>query len=522
MCAKYMSVAKQEGFRVNAKIRNQLARCQRKIARRLARKRRQRPTPVIAATRADYELAQRDRAVAQGGIGLFARLAKQVGLIDGIDQRLSLLKIHLPYHESDHVLNLAFNALLGGTNLEDIELRRNDEVFLDALGAERIPDPTTAGDFLRRFDIEAILDLEAVIDQSRLSVWQKQPDDFFAQATLDLDGTIVTTTGQCKEGMDISYKGDWGYHPLVVSLAETGEPLRVINRSGNRPSHEGAWAAADDAIDLCRRAGFRKLVLRGDTDFTQTEHLDRWSADSVTFYFGVDAMPNLALRADELAANAWKTLQRRDKRPRAGLARARPDNVKQAIVVERGFKDLRLAREQVAEFRYRPGKCRRDYRLVVVKKHMVEECGGLFEDQHDRYFFYLTNDETSTAEEVVFRAHDRCNQENLIQQLKHGVHALKAPLDNLTSNWAYMVTTSIAWSLKAWFALLLPESPGRWAQKQRAQKRTVLRMEFKRFLHYFVQMPAQIVKSGRRLIFRLLNWNPWQQTFFRVYQVLRC
>jgi hypothetical protein len=157
--------------------------------------------------------------------------------------------------------------------LEDIELRRNDEVFLDAPGTERIPDPTTAGDFRRRFDEADIRSLLRAIDEARLNVWARQPTKFFQRATIDLDGTLVVTTGECKAGMDISYKGTWGYHPLLVSLAETGEALRLVNRSGNRPSHEGAAEEADEAIALCRRAGFRKIVLRGDRAFSQSQRL---------------------------------------------------------------------------------------------------------------------------------------------------------------------------------------------------------------------------------------------------------
>ena len=113
---------------------------------------------------------------------------------------------------------------------------------------------------------------------ARRNVWAEQPASFFDRATLDMDGTLVATTGACKAGMDIAYDGTWGYHPLVVSLAETGEVLRLVNRPGNRPSHEGAAAQVDRAIWLCLRAGFRRIVLRGDTDFSQTEHLDRWHA----------------------------------------------------------------------------------------------------------------------------------------------------------------------------------------------------------------------------------------------------
>ena len=106
---------------------------------------------MFSAGNIDYELSGRVRAIGHGGIGLCHQLARATGLIEAIDAKLHLLKIHLPYHESDHVLNVAYNALCEGRCLEDIELRRNDETFLDGLGTERIPDPTTAGDFCRRF-----------------------------------------------------------------------------------------------------------------------------------------------------------------------------------------------------------------------------------------------------------------------------------------------------------------------------------------------------------------------------------
>jgi hypothetical protein len=169
--------------------------------------------------------------------------------------------VHQPYHESDHVLNIAYNLLCGGKTLEDLEQRRQDEVYLDALGAKVIPDPTTAGDFCRRFteaDVEALL---AVIDRVRVTVWRQQPAAFFAEAILEADGTLAETSGECKEGMGISYDGRWGYHPLVVTLANTGEPLSLVNRSGNRPSHEGAAERFDQAIALCQEAGAPSLVL---------------------------------------------------------------------------------------------------------------------------------------------------------------------------------------------------------------------------------------------------------------------
>jgi hypothetical protein len=398
---------------------------------------------------------------------------------------VEVLKVALPYHESDHVLGIAYNVLCGGTCLQDIERRRQDEVYLDALGAQRIPDPTTAGDFCRRFDEAAIEALQTAINETRLRVWRTQPAAFFDEAFIDADGTLAETTGQCKEGMDIAYNGVWGYHPLVVSLANTQEPLFLVNRSGNRPSSEGAAARFDQARTLCEAAGFRRITFRGDTDFSQTAHLDRWDAAGVRFVFGCDARANLICLAEAVPARAWTRLERRPAYTVQTAPRQRPENVKEARIVEREFKTLRLEAEAVAEFAYQPVACATPYRMVVVRKNISVEQGDqrLFDDI--RYFFYLTNDHETPAADVVFVANDRCNQENLIDQLKHGVGATRMPVDTLLSNWAYMVMAALAWSLKAWFALRLPET-GRWAVRYAAEKHAVLRMEFRTFVHAFL------------------------------------
>src|SRR5215467_1081309 len=284
----------------------------RRIARRLAnREGPERDRPMLDADTIHYELADRARGIAAGGIGALLLLARRTGLVADIDRRLHLLKRHLPYHESDHVLNIAFNILAGGRRLEHLELRRNDEVYLDALGAERIPGPTTAGDFCRRFGTGDVLDLMDAINDARLRVWGRQPEAFFDRAIIDADGTLVATDGACKQGVDLAYDGTWGYHPLVVSLANTAEPLYPVNRPGNRPSHEMAASSLDRAIRLCRGAGFRSLLLRGDTDFTQTAHLDRWdSAEDIRFLFGIDARPNLIELAERLPDSAYSYLER--------------------------------------------------------------------------------------------------------------------------------------------------------------------------------------------------------------------
>lgn len=475
--------------------------------------------PMISASNIQYEMGDRLRGTAIGGIGAIHLLARWTGLIDAIDRNVEVLKRHLPYHESDHVLNIAYNALNGGTCLEDIELRRQDEVYLDSLGAQRIPDPTTAGDFCRRFEAADIEQLMAAINETRLRVWKQQAEEFFAPAIVDADGTLVETTGECKQGMDITYDGVWGYHPLVISLANTQEPLFVENRSGSRPSHEGAAARLDQAIGLCARAGFRRMLLRGDTDFSQTRHLDSWSEQGVEFIFGINAMAKLVSLADALDERQWKRLERPAKYEVATSERKRPENVKEQIVRERGFKNILLNGEDIAEFMYRPNACKQDYRIVALRKNLSQARGEQVLFDQIRYFFYITN-RMDDATEIVLLANQRCNQENLIEQLKNGVQAMRMPVNDPASNWAYMGMASLAWTMKAWFALVLPEA-GRWGEKYAKDKNAVRRMEFKTFVNAFIRLPCQVIRSARQIVLRRMAWNPWLPVFLRGVDVLR-
>jgi hypothetical protein len=514
---------RQETFRVNSSTHQKLSQRKRRLARRLADRRWTNQARVMLAARnISYELAERDRAVTCGGLGVMHLLAQRVGLPQALDRHLHLLKRHLPYHESDHVLSLAYNILADGTCLEDLEHLRTNEALLDALGAQRLPDPTTAGDFCRRFETDAqVLTLMETLNEVRLKVWQQQEPSFFAEAVIEADGTIAPTTGECKEGMNISYDGQWGYHPLLISLANTKEPLYLVNRSANRPSHEQADGYLDKAIALCRRAGFGHMVLRGDTDFMQTWKLDAWDQmGDVHFYFGADAKRSLIARAQALPAPAWQRLERAPKYEVQTQERAKPPNVKEQVVRAKGFTNFVLQGEEVAEFAHRPDLCRQPYRMVVLRKLIAVEKGQerLFEEY--RYFFYITNDRTSPAAQIVLQCNDRCDQENLIAQLKNGVRSMRNPLDNLHSNWAYMVMASLAWTLKAWCGLLLPVQPGRYQTRHEQQKRTLVRMEFKGFLQALIRLPCQIVRTGRRIVYRLLSWNPWTGALLRLAEAL--
>jgi hypothetical protein len=467
---------------------------------------------LLRAQNIHYEMAERVHAIDCGGIGAFHLLACNSGLVDAINERVNLLKRHLPYHESDHVLNIAYNTLTGGTCLDDIELRRNDETFMDGLGVERIPDPTTAGDFTRRFSEEDVVELMEAINSIRPKLWKKRLHrSERKQAIVDVDGTHAPTCGECKEGIGLSYDGKWCYHPLLISLANTMEPLYLVNRSGNCVSHDGAVQWIDRAIDLVRHS-FKGVCLRGDTDFSLTAHFDRWTVDGVGFAFGMDAMTNLVEIAEGLEDKRWRVLRRREKQPLSGKRRKRPRNFKEEIVVEKGYRNIRLLREHVAEFRYQPRKCKRPYRVVVLRKSLSVEEGQVKLWDDVRYFFYITNRSDLSVADVVWFCNERCNQENLIEQLKNGLNALRMPVDSLVSNWSYMVMASLAWTLKAWFALLV---------RKREHRNQLLAMEFRRFLNGLIRVPVQIISAGRRIVYRILGYNQWVYTFLQTFDTVR-
>jgi hypothetical protein len=248
----------------------------------------------------------------------------------------------------------------------------------------------------------------------------------------------------------------------------------------------------------------------------QTRYLDRWDeARDVRFIFGYEANDALKTRADELPAHSYRLLSRPSRYTIRTAPRQKPERVKPEIVRRRDYENLELLEEMVAEFDYRPAACRKSYRMVVLRKRVGVARGQLRLFEEYRYFFYITNDRELTAEDIVFSANDRCDQENLIAQLKSGVRSLTTPVDDLVSNWAYMVMASLAWSLKAWSALLVPVAPRHRAQHE-TERRTLLRMEFTTYREAFLRMPCQLVRTGRRLIYRFLSWNPWQGVLLRL------
>jgi hypothetical protein len=496
-------------FRVSRNYPKILRNRKRRIERRLGpRHWEDQEQPMMRGSNIHYELSDKTRATGYGGMGAVHLMVQRLGLVEEIDQNLKLLKVHLPYHESDHVLNLAYNVLVGGERLEDIERRRQDESFLDGLGAQRIPDPTTAGDFTRRFSLEQITQLQECINRTRQRVWHKQPEGFLAEAFIDVDGTIAGTYGECKGGMALSYKGVWGYAPLVVSLANTKEVLYLVNRSGNAVSHQDSVSWINRAVALVRPVAGR-ITLRGDTDFTHTAQLDGWDTEGLFFILGMDAHPKVVQWAEALSERSWRPLERLPKYEILTEPRRRRERVKEQIVVQKGYRNQKPVAEHVSDLTYQPHQCGRKYRLVILRKNLSVQKGEQVLFDEVRYFFYLTNRWDLNVEEVVSLANDRCDQENVIEQLKNGVNAMRMPVDDLLSNWAYMVMAALAWNLKAWYGLLVPD---------RERGLELVRMEFRRFLQAIILLPVQILRAGRKIVYRVLSYNGWLKDFFATFK----
>ena len=488
-------------------LRNRKARIERRLAPKSWT---DQPHPMFGATNIHYEMAPRAQASACGGIGAIHLMVQRLGLPAEIDGRLELLKVHLPYHESDHVLNIAYNILAGGMRLEDIEQRRNDESFLNGLEAERIPDPTTAGDFTRRFAAADILALQECFNRKRLSVWKVQAPGFLQEAFIDVDGTIASTEGECKQGIGLSYKGIWGYAPLIVSLANTREVLYLVNRPGQAASHSGSVQWIDRPLDWVGQAA-GQITIRGDTDFTHTAHLDRWDQAGHRFILGMDAHPQVVNLAESLPASLWRKLERLPKYEILTQPRAKAFRHKEQIVVEKEYRNQILVGEDIAEIEYQPLKAGRKYRLIILRKNISVQRGEKALLDEIRYFFYITN-RSDAPEKIVGLANGRCDQEKIIEQLKNGVNAMRMPVNDLLSNWAYMVMAALAWNLKAWYGLLMPKAERGWE---------IMKMEFRRFLNAIMLIPCQIVRTGRRVIYRALSYNEWLSDFLATWQRLQ-
>lgn len=450
------------------------------------------PGPVFRHRSVRAEVIEREPVTADGGLALAHQLAMRLGLDRSINRHLHLLKLHLPYHESDHVLTHAYNLFAGGRDLEDIQNLQHSPAMKNLLGACRLPDPTTAGDFLRRFGDRDLGALQEAIDEARVKVWRKLPKRDRQSITLDMDSTLKEVYGACKQGADFSYKGKWSYHPLLFTLAETGEPLRLVNRPGNRPSAEGAAELLGPCLEMLT-ANFGEVFLRGDSKFSRKEILRQAVAHGALFALVQEVTAPVWSAAYHLPEAQWKPLRAKPGsrfHPASGRTRRKRRKWRREVVRRRGYRTLSTTEEWVAEINYTPEGFDRPFRLVF-KRQKIREDWQLEWLTHYEYRAVITNIPRArmSTSAIVHFAYGRCDQENAIEQSKNGLGAMRMPTGELRANGAFLLAAEIAWCLRAWLSLLaLPRDTRRW--------------EWGWFRRAFVQAPAVIIRQARSAVVR--------------------
>ncbi len=426
-------------------------------------------------------------ATAYGGLALAASLVRSLGIAGDLDRDLTLLSSHRPFHESDHVLTHVYNLYAGGTCIEDIADLQTSEPVRRMLGAERIPDPTTAGDFLRRFTADDVHALDHVIDQAQERVWKRRyGKKKAARAIVDLDSCVRPVYGDQKEGTDFTYKGSFGYHPLVISLAGSMECLRLINRSGNTTSADGSESHLRELFPMLGRH-FKQVIIRGDSAFANQKIFDACDEAGHSFAVVSPQQQNFASLFEALPGDQWKPYRHREpSENRLRKHRKRGPNRRRERARTRNKRDLQLTKQWIAEIPYRPDRSDRTYRLIARYQEIEEhEQGHLF--MLTRFRYVLSNLPSSvSAEEVMDLTYQRCDQENLIEQLQSGVAGMRMPTGGMLSNAAFGTCARLAHNLKPWLAqlALAPET---------------MRWEWKRFRRAFVYCAARVVHTSRQV-----------------------
>lgn len=474
---------------------------------------------VFRMPRTHVEVDDRSEVTPYGGVALATEFIRRFKVAERIDRNVKVFRVHLPYRESDHVLAQTLNLYVGGTCIEDVANLQHSEAVRRIIGACRIPDPTTAGDFLRRLHEEEhqLPGLRQAVDEVQAEVWRRlrrgrgKRDE--AWSIVDVDGHVKPLYGVQKEGAEF-YKSIWCYQPLIVSLAGTGECLAIRNRPGNVRSSDGTAAVLDTVLPRVRERGGRMLV-RGDSDFDRGDV--RAACDRAGAYFAFVGReftdrPKLVEKIDDAQWKPFRTrahreLVERRKRPSFAPRRKKPNRRRQCARA-RNFKEKQLVKQWLAEVDQidATGK---PYRLVI-RRQLIEHREGqrfLFEEYRYRYIVTSLPASVST-QDVVDLTYERCDQENVIEQLGSGLAAWRMPVAEFDGNSAWLEIARLAWNLGKWIAqLALPPEVVRW--------------EWKRFRQAFVYVAAQVIRRSRQIVLRLSAAHRWYQLLVAAHQQLQ-
>jgi hypothetical protein len=457
------------------------------------------------------KLDQGQEFTAYGGLCLVSQLGYRVRFHDEVGRHVSVLKIRQGYRESDHLFHMLSGVFAGAGCIEDLGQLQSDANYRRMLGVSRVTDPTTMGDFLRRFGRSDLNGLKDAIWGMRRRVWRKLGGRLGSHASLDLDSRVCPVYGNQKQGADYSYKGSFAYHPEMLSLAETGEWLDVVNQPGNEVSGgRGAYLLRRNLPQVRER--FASVCIRGDTKFGRTDVLKVAAGHDARVCLCWASHPTVVKAADDLPDTAWRRLERRAEPTHTASVRRRKRgrNLRRMKARRRGYTDKKLKSEQVAEFAYHPthNKAKMDssYRMIVIRKQ-IEVAGktGLF-NQYE-YRFILTDLHEPRLDRIVRYAYGRSNQENLIEQAKNGVSAFRMPTAELLANEVWMTVAMLAQDFKSWICLL-------------GLGRDKLGWEWKRFRFHFVYLVARTRRAARQVQLWLSPTHPHTTTVLNALRTL--
>jgi len=481
--------------------------------------------PVLGLPKLHLEVDQRSEVTAHGGLVLAAQLVSLLRMPKSLDEHVHVLKRHLPYHESDHVLAQALSLYCGGTCLEDMAVLQQNEASLRILGGCRFPDPTTGGDFLRRFDEGtnpgSLEGLRAANDEIQTRAWRrvkrrrqrgKGKDGWIV---VDVDGHWEETTGVQKEA-DFDRHGEWGYLPLAVTLAETQEVLAVRNRIGIQRSSTGAAKVVRDALARVKTHLGKKVLTRADSDFDREDMRQACEEEASHFAFVGRELRNRPGIAESIPERDWRRFRTRvdrmrsEQRKKPGYRpRAKKTNLRKAKAAERGWTELELVKQWVAEVPYTYGNQTKPVRLVIRRQLIEHRQGQLTLFTNYRYRYVVTNLPKSwTAVDVIDATYQRCDQENIIEQLGSGIAAWRMPVAELAGNRAWLEIARLAWNLGKWVCQLsLPAEVVRW--------------EWKRFRQAYVIVPAQVLRRSAQIWIRVSGSHRFVKEYLAAHAKLQ-
>ena len=456
------------------------------------------------------EVDDRVAVTPYGGVALIQGVLRRTRAAEAIDRFVHVLARHHPYHESDHVIAQAVNLMVGGDCIEDMALIQHDQAMLRMLGTERSPDPTTAGDFLRRFDSEAhpgALDgLRYAVDRIQDQVWELARRDrrrlrrlLGSWGFIDLDSHITATYGTQRTGADFAHNGQWGYHPLLASLANTGELLDVVQRPGNAHSATGAGECLDRVLPQVRgRCGFENLLVRGDSAFDQAPVRAACERHGASYALVAKEIGDKPRHAAGVPEDAWDEFVPRSQRRRLAKqgapVRTRGANELGRKVAQRRYRVKSKTGIEIAEVPFQPTGSESPARLIILRERMSDRTfdGQVFLFEYQFQFRYIVTNLPSvySAEAVVELTYDRCDQENVIEQFKNGLAGWHTPVREFEGNAAHLLIARLAWNLGKAIALLgLPPEALRW--------------EWKRFRRSVLLIAAAVIRRSRQTWVRI-------------------